>query len=79
MASSDSGCARGSRPTGRSIPPGSRAVDAALAAAFVGMFSMAVHAQQPRRVTDGVYTSAQATRGETVYRDRCATCHGATL
>jgi mono/diheme cytochrome c family protein len=79
MASSDSGCARGSRPTGRSIPPGSRAVDAALAAAFVGMFSMAVHAQQARRVTDGVYTSAQATRGETVYKDRCATCHGATL
>ena len=30
-------------------------------------------------VTDGVYTEAQAGRGEEVYTGSCATCHGATL
>ena len=52
---------------------------AAFVSAFAGLFSVAVHAQQARRVTDGVYTSTQATRGQAVYKDRCATCHGATL
>ncbi|MCC7010291.1 MAG: cytochrome c [Acidobacteria bacterium] len=28
---------------------------------------------------DGVYTEAQAGRGETIYRQRCASCHGPTL
>jgi len=30
-------------------------------------------------VKDGVYTAAQARRGETVYRNQCLGCHGATL
>ena len=38
-----------------------------------------VHAQQRRTVRDGVYTNAQATRGEAVYQKRCASCHGAAL
>jgi mono/diheme cytochrome c family protein len=34
--------------------------------------------QQPRRTTsDGVFTRAQAERGEALYRDQCASCHGA--
>jgi mono/diheme cytochrome c family protein len=28
---------------------------------------------------DGVYTTAQATRGEALYRAECSRCHGATL
>jgi mono/diheme cytochrome c family protein len=46
---------------------------------FVAPFLASLHAQQPRRVTDGVYTEEQATRGQAVYKERCATCHGATL
>lgn len=32
-------------------------------------------AQEPRTVWDGVYTDAQATRGEQVYQDECTFCH----
>ena len=44
-----------------------------------GPFSPAVYAQQSRTVKEGVYTAAQAKRGEAIYKDRCASCHGATL
>jgi len=44
-----------------------------------GPFSTAVYAQQSRTVKEGVYTAAQAKRGEAIYTDRCASCHGATL
>lgn len=43
-----------------------------LAAAFVW-------AQTSRSVWDGVYTSEQAKRGETLYAKECASCHGAAL
>ena len=33
-------------------------------------------AQAARTVQDGVYTSAQAARGEATYGQRCASCHG---
>lgn len=36
-------------------------------------------AARARSVWEGVYTEAQATRGETVYRQTCALCHGPTL
>jgi mono/diheme cytochrome c family protein len=36
-------------------------------------------AQQPQTVSQGVYTDEQAKRGETVYHDRCASCHGDAL
>jgi mono/diheme cytochrome c family protein len=37
-------------------------------------------AQEPARsVLEGVYTDAQAKRGEKVYTDACATCHGPRL
>jgi len=37
------------------------------------------HAQSAATVWDGVYTDAQATRGKTVYADKCAVCHGKAL
>ena len=45
-------------------------------------FAVAVgvmHAQQTRTANDSVYTDAQATRGRTLYREKCATCHGDAL
>jgi mono/diheme cytochrome c family protein len=36
-------------------------------------------AQQPRSARDGVYTAAQATRGQALYKAQCAFCHGETL
>ena len=40
----------------------------------------AVRAQEPTRsVWDGVYTEAQAKRGDAVYRQNCASCHGVAL
>jgi S-disulfanyl-L-cysteine oxidoreductase SoxD len=47
--------------------------------ALAGSAVLPVHAQQRRSVTDGVYTNAQAARGEAVYQKRCASCHGAAL
>ena len=35
--------------------------------------------QTSRSVWDGIYTEAQAARGEAGYREACASCHGATL
>jgi cytochrome c len=34
---------------------------------------------QTRTVWDGVYTDAQAERGDKVYQRDCATCHGAEM
>jgi mono/diheme cytochrome c family protein len=38
-----------------------------------------MHAQQARSARDGVYTAAQATRGQALYKAQCALCHGDTL
>jgi mono/diheme cytochrome c family protein len=34
---------------------------------------------QAKTTTDGVYTAAQATRGDAVYARACTSCHGADL
>jgi mono/diheme cytochrome c family protein len=34
---------------------------------------------RPPSLADGVYTDQQATRGQAIYRSRCATCHGNAL
>jgi S-disulfanyl-L-cysteine oxidoreductase SoxD len=34
---------------------------------------------QARSVWDGVYTEAQAKRGEALYQERCVLCHGPTF
>lgn len=38
-----------------------------------------VAAQAAKSVKDGVYTDAQAKRGEAIYKDQCAACHGDNL
>jgi len=43
------------------------------------LLSIFVHAQQPQTIQQGIYTAAQATRGQAVYKEKCASCHGATL
>lgn len=40
---------------------------------------LAVRAQESPTVWEGVYTEAQAKRGEAVYAEMCANCHGAEL
>ncbi len=36
-------------------------------------------AQTSRSVWDGIYTDVQAKRGQPLYGEQCASCHGATL
>jgi len=46
----------------------------------VGMsISVGVEAAQARSANDGVYTAEQAKRGEAIYKEQCATCHGDNL
>ena len=52
---------------------------AVFAYAFVGAFSLAGRAAQSRTVKDGVYTSAQAARGQAMFKERCVICHDETL
>jgi cytochrome c553 len=49
------------------------------AGTLIVLVSTFVHAQAARTVQDGVYTSAQAERGQAIYAKRCAFCHGNTL
>ena len=59
-----------------------RGVLAALAiSTFIalGVASVAIDAQAPRTVQDGVYSDTQATRGQGLYAQRCAGCHGPAL
>jgi S-disulfanyl-L-cysteine oxidoreductase SoxD len=44
--------------------------------ALVVAFSLAGQAGQPRSVSEGVYSTAQAAAGQEIYRARCAECHG---
>ena len=45
-----------------------------LSVAYVGVF-----AQATRSVNEGVYTAEQAKRGEALYKENCAACHGDNL
>jgi mono/diheme cytochrome c family protein len=56
-----------------------RAVLAASAASVLLVTSTSIDAQAPRTVQDGIFTDAQATRGGTLYAQRCAGCHGPAL
>lgn len=51
---------------------------AALFAVSVALRSP-VDGQAPASVWDGAYTAAQAKRGETLYKQQCAACHGDAL
>ena len=46
---------------------------------FGGSASLGVHAGQAKTAKDGVYTDAQANRGEGLYGQQCAACHAADL
>ena len=50
----------------------------ALAAAVVVALQIAA-AQTPKTTKDGVYAKDQADRGQTLYADQCAGCHGDDL
>jgi mono/diheme cytochrome c family protein len=41
--------------------------------------SISIDAQAPRSVQDGVFSDAQAGRGQALYAQRCAGCHGPAL
>jgi mono/diheme cytochrome c family protein len=46
----------------------------------LGVFVVvSLHAQQGRTAGDGVYTAAQAARGQALYENQCALCHGSAL
>ena len=49
------------------------------ACAVTGALWLNVQAQQARSVGDGVYSAAQATRGQEIYKNQCAECHGNAL
>ena len=68
----------------RLIPLGPAAIRYALgvascACALVGAFSMTGHAGQLKSVTEGVYSSGQAARGQQIYQVQCLECHGKAM
>jgi mono/diheme cytochrome c family protein len=52
---------------------------ALLGSALIMLGSALALRAQSKTVWDGVYTEEQATRGEALYADHCAQCHGANL
>ncbi len=49
------------------------------ALALLAVCTLRLDAQPPRTVWDGLYTEEQAARGDVLYAERCAGCHGDTL
>jgi S-disulfanyl-L-cysteine oxidoreductase SoxD len=43
------------------------------------LFASSILGQQPLTVNQGVYTQAQASRGQALYKEQCASCHGDAL
>jgi len=57
-----------------------RALRLAVAAGvLIELLVPVLRAQQTLTANDSVYTDAQAARGRTLYREKCATCHGDAL
>ena len=46
---------------------------------FAAALTVTVGAQATRSANEGVYTADQATKGEAVYKENCAACHGDNL
>ena len=46
---------------------------------FLASLGVAVAAQATRSVNEGVYTADQAKKGEALYKEQCAACHGDNL
>ena len=62
-----------------SLYPLNRATAAAIVACGLFIAHETLAAQAPRSLWEGVYTPEQAKRGEAVYVEKCARCHGAQL
>jgi mono/diheme cytochrome c family protein len=56
-----------------------RTAGVACFSAFIGVIFLIGLTGQSRMVTDRVYSDAQATRGQQLYKTQCVTCHGETL
>jgi mono/diheme cytochrome c family protein len=56
-----------------------RSILGAAIAVVVGLAVFATHAQESKTVWDGIYSEAQSKRGEVVYAESCANCHGSVL
>ena len=54
-------------------------VVALLVSVLVGSSSLSLGAAQGKTAKEGVYSAAQAKRGEGLYQEQCAACHGADL
>ena len=50
-----------------------------MVAAGVYLFAMVAVSAQAKTATAGVYSEAQAKRGEGIYKEQCASCHGDNL
>jgi len=51
-------------------------VSAILTVGAAGVTGVRAGQAAPRSVKDGVYTTAQAGQGKTLYEEKCASCHG---
>jgi mono/diheme cytochrome c family protein len=52
---------------------------ASITLTLVGLLASGADAQTPRTLQDGVYSDAQATQGQALYAEHCASCHGNAL
>jgi S-disulfanyl-L-cysteine oxidoreductase SoxD len=50
-----------------------------IAIALLAVWAAGIAAQDERSVKDGIYSEVQARRGEAVYAEQCANCHGERL
>jgi mono/diheme cytochrome c family protein len=48
-------------------------------ASVVALAAYATTFAQAKMINDGVYTAEQATKGEAIYKEQCAACHGDNL
>lgn len=46
---------------------------------FAAVLTVTAGAQAPHSTNEGVYTADQATKGDAVYKEQCAACHGDNL
>jgi mono/diheme cytochrome c family protein len=65
--------------TKRFTPEWLRGPIAGLAIVLVGCAALTLRAEQAKTAKDGVYSDAQASRGQGLYGQRCAACHAADL
>ncbi len=61
------------------VPTWWKVAVAGLASIVIGSSSLAVRAEQAKTSKDGVYSDAQAKRGEELYTAQCSACHAADL